>query len=88
MNKNWPTKYSDLFTAQQIMEEYARQQNCESLGLFEVVVNQQEKRMDVRLSSWVVLLSNHFKSVYGENRGEVITRSVISSCITNGQTLH
>lgn len=88
MNKNWPTKNRDIITAQRMMEEYALEHNTESLGLFEVVVNQEEKRMDFKLSSWVLMLAQHFKSMYGENRGEFITRQVISSCITEGQTLH
>lgn len=88
MNKNWPTRNKDIITAQRLIEEYAYQNNAESLGLFEIVVNQQEKRMDFQLSSWVLMLAEHFKSVYGENLGEFITRQVISSCITEGQTLH
>ena len=88
MNKNWPTKEKDMFVAQRIMEEYATEQNTDSLGLFEVVVNTAEKRMDFRLSSWVMVLAEHFKSLYGESRGDFITRQVISHCITKGETLH
>lgn len=88
MNKNWPTKDRDMHTAQRIMEEYATEQNSDSLGLFELVVNQEEKRMDFRLSSWVLILAEHFKSLYGVNQGDFVTRQVISSCITKGETLH
>ena len=88
MNKDWPTRDKDMYTAQRIMEEYANEQNSDSLGLFEVVVNQEEKRMDFRLSSWVMVLAEHFKSLYGASRGDFVTRQVISYCITKGETLH
>ncbi|WP_028387762.1 hypothetical protein [Legionella fairfieldensis] len=88
MNKNWPTKAKDMNIALRIMEEYANEQNTDSLGLFEIVVNQAEKRMDFRLSSWVMILAEHFKSLYGASKGDFITRQIISSCITNGETLH
>ncbi len=77
-----------MSTAQRIMEEYAKEQNTDSLGLFELVVNQEEKRMDFRLSSWVVILAEHFKSLYGASQGDFITRQVISRCITKNETLH
>jgi len=88
MNKNWPTKIKDMYAAQRIMEEYANEKNTDSLGLFEVVVNQEAKRMDFRLSSWVILLAEHFKSIYGASQGDFVTRQVISCCITQGETLH
>lgn len=88
MNKNWPTRDQDMYTAQRIMEEYAKEQNTDSLGLFELVVNQEEKRMDFRLSSWVLLLAEHFKSLYGASQGDFVTRQVISRCITKDETLH
>lgn len=88
MNKNWPTKAQDLFVAEQIMEDYANQHNSESLGLFELFVNQEEKRMNFRLSNWVLALAEQFKSMYGATKGDFVTRKVISCCLTNGQTLH
>lgn len=88
MNKNWPTKMKDMHIAQLIMEEFANKQNSESLGLFELVVDQHEKRMNFRLSNWVFALAEQFNSMYGANQGDFITRQVISSCMTQGQTLH
>lgn len=88
MNKDWPTKDKDMYTAQRIMEEYANEQNSDSLGLFELVVNQEEKRMDFRLSSWVLTLAEHFKSLYGVAHGDFVTRQVISRCITKDETVH
>ncbi len=88
MNKNWPTKAKDMHIAQLIMEEYATKQNSESLGLFELVVDQDEKRMNFRLSTWVFALAQQFNSMYGANQGDYIIRQVISRCMTQGQTLH
>ena len=77
-----------MHIAQRIMEEYARQKNSGSLSLFELVVNQEAKRMDFHLSSWVLALLEQYHLMYGENRGEEITRLVLSTCMVQGQTLH
>lgn len=74
--------------AQQIMEEYAQQNNLDSLGLFELVVDQEEKKMDFRLSPWVSKIATYFQSEYGEEQGDFITRQVISNCITKDETIH
>ena len=88
MSKRWPTKDEDMHIAQLIMEEYAHKQDSEALGLFELVVNQQEKRMNFRLSNWVLALAQRFNNIYGANQGEQVTRLVISRCMVQGQTLH
>ncbi len=88
MNQNWPTRDKDLQAARTIMEEYANERESDSLGLFEIEVDQVEKRMNFCLSGWVVLLAKHFASLYGASQGDFVTRQVISCCITQGQTLH
>lgn len=88
MRQNWPTKEKDMQVARVIMEEYALRQNNANLGLLEFVVNGAQKRMDYRLSPWVLLLARHFHSVYGATQGDFITRQVISHCVTEGETLH
>ena len=88
MSSNWPTKEKDLQSAQVIMEEFAKLENTESLGLFELVVDQKEKRMNFRLANWVVTLANHYNNLYGSTQGDYVTRQVISRCITQGETLH
>lgn len=88
MNKDWPTKAKDMHIAQLIMEEYANKQHTDSLGLFELVVVQSEKRMDFRLSNWVLALAEQFNTMYGASQGDFITRQVISFCMIQGQTLH
>lgn len=88
MSNNWPTKEKDMFYAQQIMEEYAKEQDSDSLGLFELVVDQAKKRMNFKLANWVVIIAQHFNALYGEAQGDYVTRQVITRCITQGQTLH
>ncbi|MCP0913017.1 MULTISPECIES: hypothetical protein [Legionella] len=88
MNKNWPTKNKDMHIAQLIMEEYAKEQETQTLGLFELVIDQGEKRMNFRLANWVLALAKQFNSMYGANQGDFVTRQVISYCITQGQTIH
>lgn len=88
MSQNWPTRDKDLHEARVIMEEYAQKRDSNSLGLFEIIVDQAEKKMNFRLSGWVVLLAKHFASNYGANQGDFITRQIISRCITQGETIH
>lgn len=88
MSQRWPTKDKDLQTARVIIEEYAYHRENESLGMFEIVVDQIEKRMNFRLSGWVLLLAKHFISTYGAHQGDYITRQVVSRCIVQDATLH
>lgn len=88
MSQNWPTRDKDLQAARFIMEEYANERESESLGLFEIVVDQVEKRMNYCLSGWVVILAKHFSSLYGASQGDFVTRQIITRCIVQGQTLH
>lgn len=88
MKINWPTKTKDMLIAQLIMEEYAYNRQIETLGLFELVVNLDEKRMNFRLANWVLALVDRFNTLYGVNQGDIVTRQVISCCMMAGQTLH
>jgi hypothetical protein len=88
MKSDWPTQAKDLLLAQTIIADYAHANACDALGLFELVVNEKEKRMDFQLSAWVITLAKQFKSLYGADEGDTITRRVISRCITAGETMH
>ncbi len=88
MNQNWPTREKDLQTARFIMEEYAHERDGNSLGLFEIVVDIREKRMNFCLSAWVLVLAKHFTSLYGLDQGEFITRRIITNCIVQDQIMH
>lgn len=88
MSQNWPTRDKDLQTARVIMEEYASERDSDTLGLFEIIVDQNKKKMSFRLSEWVVILAKHFHSIYGDHQGDFVTRQVITRCFTQGQTVH
>lgn len=88
MSQSWPTRDKDLQDARVIMEEYASERETTSLGLFEIVVDQMEKKMNFRLSGWVLALAKHFVSTYGASQGDFITRQIISRCITQDATVH
>lgn len=88
MKKTWHTKDKDMHIAQQIIEEYANDHDSETLGLFELVVNQHKKRMNFKLANWVVIIAHRFNALYGAKHGDYVTRQVISQCITQGETLH
>ena len=88
MNDKWPTKAEDMHIAELIMEEFAQEHNSTSLGLFELVVDENKKKMNLQLSNWVIALAQQYQSMYGAQQGEFVTRQVISRCIIQGQTLH
>lgn len=46
MSQNWPTRDKDLQAARVIMEEYASERESDTLGLFEIVVDQAEKKIE------------------------------------------
>lgn len=88
MKKKWPTKVKDLSVAQHIIEQYAEDKDSEVLGLFELVFNVKEKRLNFQLASWVVNLAKKFNAIYGAEDGDTITRHVISHCLIQDETLH
>lgn len=88
MNKNWTTKQKDMELARSIIEKHAVLNEHDALGLFELVVNEKEKRINFQLSSWVVLLAKQFQQLYGAEYGDQVTRWVISNCFIGSQTVH
>lgn len=88
MRKNWPTQEKDMTIAKLIIEQYANANNRDELGLFELVVDKKEKRMNFQLSTWVVILAKQFKELYGAEQGDLVTRHVISLCLTGAETIH
>lgn len=88
MNKNWPTQEKDMTMAQHLMVQYAQAQNKDFLCLFELVIDRDEKRMDFKLSTWVMMLARHFQNLYGADHGDFVTRQIISRCMIQGQTVH
>lgn len=88
MNKNWPTEVQDMQIARAVIEEYVVENEIDSVGLFEMSVNLKDRSLDFRLSDWVVDLASHFKSLYGVEQGDLVTRYVLTKCLTMGHTIH
>lgn len=88
MDLKWSTKKNDMQVARLIIDEYADDKGTETLGLFELVVGSSKPQRNLRLSGWVVALSDYFQSTYGSKYGDFVTKMVISKCISNGQTMH
>lgn len=88
MSRNWPTKQKDIELARIIIENHAGENKHDALGLFELIVNEKEKRINFQLSSWVLLLAKHFQKLYGAEQGDQVTRWVISHCFIGSQTVH
>lgn len=88
MSNRWPTQHKDLIIAERIMESYASEIDSDALGLFELVFDVENKQLDFRLSTWVLAMATQFKSMYGDEQGEFVTRQIVSRCMTQGQTIH
>lgn len=88
MSQDGSLSSKDLQTAETILEAYAKAHNLDSLTLFEIVFNPELKQLDYQISPWVEALAVHFKTVYGEEKGENITRQVVTRYMTEGQTIH
>lgn len=88
MKKNWPTQEKDMTIAWLIIEKYAYENNSDALGLFELVVDEKANRVNFKLCSWVVTLASQFMALYGSEQGDLVTRLVISRCLTGAETIH
>ncbi len=84
----WTTKEQDIHEATRIIMQYANDNQCTVLGLFELVINPKDKCMNLQLSSWVNKIAIHFYKLYGNDMGNLITRRVITYYIAAGQTFH
>lgn len=88
MIEQWPTRFQDLMTAEQVLSYFVDNEVAVKLNIFELVVDMQQKKMNFVLSPWVMALAAQYASIYGEEQGEVITRKVISFYMRESQVLH
>lgn len=88
MNKRWPTEDKDMLIAKTILQHYAGEKELDSVGMLEVVVNPTQKKMNFRLSDWVVVMARHFNSLYGATQGDFVTRKVLSRYMVQNQVIH
>lgn len=86
MTTDWPTQHDDLYIAEQIIQDYAEEHNNEPIGLLEVHISDDD--IKVGIPAWVKQLNEHFHREYGYDRGDFITKLVISNFMTRGQTIH
>lgn len=86
---DWPTKKKDLRLAQFFIQRYAKNHALEErVGIFEIKVDPLKKSMDVQLSPWVVEMTASFIQQYGPEKGEAISRRILSLQFIAGQKVH
>jgi hypothetical protein len=87
---DWPTKSKDLNLAQSFIDWYANSigRSSASIGLFEVVADIQNKKMDLKLSPWVLAMTLYFQKIYGLEQGELISRKILTLYFTQDQSIH
>jgi len=85
---DWPTEANDWQTAQNILEKYLELNGGEPLGIIDVVVTPDEERVDYEVSTWIKELTAIYCQQYGREQGEVVTKRVVSRCLTLGHTIH
>lgn len=88
MSFDWPTKERDIALARSVIEQYSEAQETERLGLFELSCDEQDRRLEFRLAPWVLNLAGRFLELYGADRGDAITRRVLTHCLVNGEPVH
>lgn len=85
MKQDWPTSTQDLYFAREIIKQYRGE--ASTLGIFEVVPSEEGKD-SVFLSEWVLVLTEHFRTLYGRQQGDFVMRKVVSRCLINGDKIH
>ncbi len=86
---DWPTKHRDLLVAKSFIEGYASYVGqTQGVGLFEVVVDIHNKTLEMKLSPWVTAMTLHFQKLYGWEKGERVSRKVLTLYFTQGHSIH
>lgn len=86
MLPKWTTEASDWKIAQSVIEKHSVMNGGEPLGIVDVVVSDDEIGYEV--SNWIKELTDIFCQKYGRQQGEVITKLIVSRCMTRGHTIH
>ena len=86
--KSWSTQAKDMGLAKLIIDQYVEATGAEAVGLFEIVMNPSEKRMNYQLAAWVIVLAQQFSTLYGAEKGDFVTREVISRCLSGNEQVH
>lgn len=85
--KEWKTKQQDLALAQDIINRYCDETGSTEVGIQEVTI-MPEGSMQVERAEWVIRLEEALEHKYGVKVGDDITRRVLATLITQGQSLH
>jgi hypothetical protein len=88
MYNEWPTEEFDLASAAKIVERYRELNDGQPLGVFEMVVNEDDEQVDLRLSDWVVELIDYFHHEYGLEQGDYVAKMVVNRMLISGETIH
>jgi hypothetical protein len=88
MYNEWPTEAFDLASAAEIVERYQELNDGKPLGVFEMVVNEDDEQVDLRLSDWVVELIDYFHREYGLEQGDYVAKMVVNRMLISGETIH
>lgn len=85
---NWPTETTDWDMAQSVLDKYIDMNGGEPLGIIEVVISVDDHRVEYQVATWVKELTAIFCEKYGRQQGEIITKKIVSRCLTIGHTIH
>lgn len=88
MMYDWPTKERDIALARKLIAQYSEEHDTERLGLFELSTDEYERKFEFRIAPWVLGLAGRFLQLYGPERGDIITRKVLTHCLVNGESVH
>lgn len=84
-SQNWPTKSADMAIAFEVLGLFT--DDIQSLTIFELT-KQDAQKQTYQLAPWVFAIDNCFNLLYGEDKGEAITKKIVSELLINGEKLH
>ena len=86
---DWPTKFTDLGIFRLYLECYAVLNDIKNpMTIFDLHLNQSKNAFEFQLSPWMQALIQHFFELYGSEQGEVVSRHLMTYCLTQGAKLH
>lgn len=85
MKEKWSTRTQDLYYAKEVISQYRHEEK--TLGIFEIVTSKEGKD-SVFLAEWVLVLIQHYRHLYGKEKGDFVMKQVVSTCLINGESVH
>ncbi len=87
MTTQWATKEKDLITAQGVLRQHYGDTNQKMVGIQEVTIKR-EGSIHIERADWVLELEEIFEQQYGEDKGVKVAQNVITTLLTQGETIH